>query len=52
MRHDPAIRSHTNAHRVTIKRICVLAGFVLLALSTVGGAIALRAAIFLSRWSY
>ena len=41
-----------NAHPATIKRIGLLAGFFLLALGTVGGAIALRTAIFLSRLSY
>ena len=39
-------------HRATIKRICLLAGVFLLALSTVGGVIALRTAIFLSRLSH
>ena len=41
-----------NAHLATIKRICLLAGVFLLALSAVGGIIALRTAIFLSRLSY
>ena len=41
-----------NTHRATIKRISLLAGVFLLALSTVGGVIALRTAIFLSRLSY
>ena len=40
-----------NAHRATIRRICLLAGVFLLMLSTVGGVIALRTAIFLSRLS-
>jgi hypothetical protein len=42
----------TNAHRATIKRIGIVAGFILLALSTVGAIIALKTAIFLSRLSY
>ena len=41
-----------NAHRAMIRRICLLAGLFLLALSTVGGVIALRTAIFLSRLTY
>jgi hypothetical protein len=41
-----------NAHLATIKHVCLLAAVFLLALSAVGGLIALRTAIFLSRLSY
>jgi hypothetical protein len=41
-----------NTQLATIQRVCLLAGIFLLALSAVGGLIALRTAIFLSRLSY
>ena len=41
-----------NTHLATIKHVCLLAAVFLLALSAVGGVIALRTAIFLSRLSY
>ena len=47
-----ALTGAANAHRATIKRICLLASFFLLALSAVGGVVALRTAIFLSRLTY
>jgi hypothetical protein len=41
-----------NSHLATIKYVCLLAAIFLLALSAVGGLIALRTAIFVSRLSY
>jgi len=41
-----------NRHLTTIKHVCLLAAIFLLALSAVGGLIALRTAIFVSRLSY